>query len=65
MKLKEFLDKNNLSAYQFAQISGISRQNLSNYITGRKIPRSEHAKIIYKNTKGEITPNDFYAFLDK
>ena len=44
----------------FSVDSGIPLSTVNKYAFGTRIPRKEHMDIIVKETKGEVTPNDFY-----
>lgn len=66
MKLKEYIKKNKYT--QAAFIVEIQRETghqlpqgtLAKYILSQRIPRKKELNIIYKTTKGLVTPNDFY-----
>ena len=66
MKLKEYLDTNELTQYKFIKEMEketghkLSQGGLSKYILESRIPRKTEMVAIHKYTKGAVQPNDFY-----
>lgn len=60
MKLKDWLDKENISRENLAKDLNITVQAVGYYANGQKIPRAETMQKIVAYTKGEVTANDFY-----
>lgn len=58
MKLKTYMDKNNLSYRKFAQQLGIDHTSLFKYATGERTPRLNVALKIEKATKGKVKCSD-------
>ena len=67
MKLKEYMIENKISIEDFAEkINEPHHRNVYRYMrTDEKgvIPRADKMELIWKITKGEVAPNDFYPFL--
>jgi transcriptional regulator with XRE-family HTH domain len=61
MKLAEYLEKNHLSAVEFARSLKISSQRVGAYVRGERIPRPAMLQRIIKATNQQVTANDFYA----
>jgi predicted transcriptional regulator len=61
MKLKSWLEMRHMNLSNFAKIIGVSRSQVHKYIYCGAIPKSEAMVKIFKATKGEVTPNDFYG----
>jgi hypothetical protein len=67
-KLKNILKKENITLLEFAELIG--EKHLANVYRHLRedesvVPRPDKMELIYILTKGEITPNDFYGFLDQ
>lgn len=68
MKLKEYLQKHDLSCKKFAFLVGLSEKSgnmaVWRWITDnekyQQIPRPAMIKKITEITNGDVTPNDFY-----
>jgi len=66
MKLKEYLNINNLTQDRFIKEMEketghkLSQGGLSKYILESRIPRKTEMVAIHKYTKGAVQPNDFY-----
>lgn len=60
MKLFEFLDKVQISQSEFARKIKSTQPAVSRFIIGERIPRKRLMEAIYRATKGEVQPNDFY-----
>jgi DNA-binding transcriptional regulator YdaS (Cro superfamily) len=70
MRLGDYLDKNDISAYDFAtQLAnwlGVRRvpfQSVYKWLDGSRKPR-KYASAIFAITKGQVTPNDFIELPD-
>lgn len=59
MKLQDWLDLNKISTYQLAEKLGVAQSNVFAWCTGT-IPRRDAMQQIEKETKGAVTPVDFY-----
>ena len=63
MTLKEYMLENKISIEDLAEeINEPHHRNVYRYMRN-VIPRPDKMELIYKVTKGEVTPNDFYPFL--
>lgn len=60
MKLKAYRAAGNLTQSQFAERVGVSSLAILKYERGESIPGKEVMLRIFKETKGAVTPNDFY-----
>lgn len=65
MKLKKFLDKENISIQQMATDLDLPYEYIRRYANENKVPRSETMAKIVAYTKGEVTANDFYDIEEK
>ena len=61
MKLADYLRKENLSARDFAGQIAVTPEAVRLYLRGKRIPRSETMLAIHLETRGAVTPDDFYA----
>lgn len=61
MTLEKWMKKKNLTDLEMANLIECSRSAVTMYRLGQRIPRPVLAKKIAKITKGQVTPNDFYA----
>mgnify|MGYP001222417206 CR=1 FL=1 len=67
MKLNAYLKENKLTQRQFLKKTHanfdtqFSYHALVKWCSGKRIPRPEEMNVIYKATKGVVTPNDFYS----
>lgn len=59
MKLSAWLDANNLSHKDFGDRIGKSQAAVSRYAAGERMPNEEALISIFRETNGEVTPNDF------
>lgn len=59
MKLATYLDINNLTQKEFADMVGITETSIANYIHRRRVPATHIAGKIEKVTKGKVTLHDF------
>lgn len=60
MKLHDWLEQKEITAYRFAVDNGIRHTYMSKIKKGM-IPGRELMEKIYRATNGEVTPNDFYG----
>ena len=58
MKLRDWLERENVSAKTFADMVGVRRQAVYYWLSGRA-PDAVRGKKIVEVTKGDVTPNDF------
>lgn len=70
MKLQEYLYLNNISAQDFADSLGVTRQSVYNYMTkpdkaNFRIPRVVVMKQIMKLTDNNVTPRDFFEQIER
>ena len=65
MKLRQYLDQNNLSAAEFGRRIGVSRMTVIRYASGARKPEEQQMREIFRETKGSVTPNDFYGLADE
>jgi len=59
MKLKNWLQTNDLSTADFAAIIGVSQPTIYRYMNGVQYPSRKYLLAIKKHTGGQVTPNDF------
>lgn len=60
MKLRDWLDQENLTVAEFARRSGIGlRQVMHRYVHGTQFPTPENLRRIRDATKGAVTADDF------
>lgn len=62
MKLKDYLEQNNVKPKDFAKQVKVTPEAVGMWLAGKRRPRSEDtlAKIAAA-TDGQVQPNDFYA----
>lgn len=58
MKLKEYLNTNNISIEAFAVKMGLTYHTLVSYISGRRRPTQNTARRILEATEGKVTIKD-------
>ena len=61
MKLDDWLRKEKLPRYRFAERIGVQPSVVTDYIAGRYCPRPKIAEKIIHETRGEVTANDFLS----
>lgn len=61
MKLLNYLKQKEQSAAAFARAIGVLPMQVHRYIHGVSMPPPEVMKVIRKNTRGKVQPNDFYT----
>ncbi len=59
MLLRDYLERENITAVAFARSAGISMQAVYRYMAGVRMPRPAVAEIIKQKTNGEVTLDDF------
>jgi len=59
MQLKKYLEKEGLSAAEFAKQLGLTRQSIYHYINQERFPAHSVLKKIMVKTGGKVTANDF------
>jgi predicted transcriptional regulator len=60
-KIEKYLEENGLTKTSFAKALGVTPVAVGRYISGERLPEPEIMSEIFKVTKGQITPNDFYG----
>ena len=60
MNLKQYIDENQMSYTQFANILGVSAKTIQRYAAENRVPRSDVMALIVQATGGAVMPNDFY-----
>jgi len=63
LHIEKFLKKSGQSYREFASKVAVTPTSVFRYIKGTRLPDKETLKRIYKETEGQVTPNDF--FLDE
>lgn len=59
MQLSQFLDENEITGPEFADIIGVSAEAVRLYLRGARFPRRAVLATISVMTKGAVTANDF------
>lgn len=61
MKLADWLKMTKMRQYVFARRVGVTSSMVSDYCHGRAVPqRLDVVEKIFRETDGQVTPNDFY-----
>jgi hypothetical protein len=61
MKLKQYLDETKTTQAAFGALIGVrSRETVSRYIAGERMPRPKVMERIVAITGGKVMPNDFF-----
>ncbi len=60
MTLKDYLEKNKMTTYQFAKEIRLPQRQVYRYFKQESVPRPDVMNIIYYATKKKVTPNDFF-----
>jgi hypothetical protein len=60
MTIHKYLRLKKLTTSQFAEQIGVTRFAVTRYMAGR-MPHPDVVCTIYKTTRGDVQPNDFYA----
>lgn len=61
MKLKDYLDREEIKPIQLAHAMKVSQATIYNWLSGKIKPRLEHLKLIKKHTNNQVCPEDFYG----
>jgi transcriptional regulator with XRE-family HTH domain len=61
MKLTDWIKQNDVTRGAFADKIGVTPMALSRYERGERIPEKETMAAIFRETGGDVTPNDFYS----
>ena len=61
MKLKDYLEKQQLSVQLFADICGLSRGAIHHYLNETRVPSLETAYVISLVTRHKVTYNDLLS----
>ena len=60
MHIKKFLEKSGTYYSDFAKKVAVTPTSVFRYIKGTRLPDKDTLKKIYKETDGQVTPNDFF-----
>lgn len=60
MKLKTYLEKEGITASDFALRIGVAPSTVTRSARGEAIPSPETMRAIAQATNGQVTPGDFY-----
>lgn len=60
MRLKPYLTEHKVSPADFAAKIGVTYTAVSRYVSGARIPHRSVMARIERETKGAVTPNDFF-----
>lgn len=60
MKLADYLKREGISNTEFARRTGLSEGTVSLLCRDATWPSEKTANTIYRETGGEVTPNDFF-----
>jgi transcriptional regulator with XRE-family HTH domain len=63
MRLRTYLDQENIPVAAFARRIGVSVAALHRYLAGDRFPRQEVMQAIIDNTNGAVQANDLFAEL--
>lgn len=61
MKFNDYLKEEQISVARFCKQLNLCEATVSKWKYNDVIPRKEDVLLIYKFTKGKVTPNDFYG----
>ncbi len=64
MKLAEWIEAKEISHQEFGDRIGKSQAAISRYASGKRMPDEDTLIKIFKETDGDVTPNDFVALPD-
>jgi DNA-binding transcriptional regulator YdaS (Cro superfamily) len=62
MKLADYLKNNDIKPSAFAARIGVSPQTITGWCDGTFWISKDRAKLVFDETGGEVTPNDFANF---
>lgn len=65
MQLNDYLEKNNLTAQDFAPLIGVKWSAVYRYISGTRVPAKHIMQRIFEVTGGQVTPNDILGIHSK
>lgn len=60
MKLSEFLATTNTPVAAFAELVGVRRNAIYEYLAEKKFPSPDTMRRIFEVTQGRVTANDFF-----
>lgn len=61
MKLESYLNEYSIDPGAFADRIGVTLYTLQRYMRGKRIPDKEKMPLIYAETSGKVSANDFYG----
>lgn len=61
MKLRDWLDANDVSVAEFASRIGRTAESVRRYAAEERIPDKRTMPLIAEQTNGEVTANDFFG----
>lgn len=60
MTLEDYLDDQDMTQREFAELLGVTHQAVNQWLRGRRFPRRELIVKIEKITGGKVKPSDWY-----
>lgn len=60
MQLQDYLDNKKITQTEFAEKLEVTSMSISHYCRGSRMPNKKMMAKIFLETKGEVSPNDFY-----
>ncbi len=61
MKLTDWMKRDGVERQFFALRIAVTPMAVGRYVRGERIPEKDTMAAIYRETSGEVTPNDFYS----
>ncbi len=61
MNLRQYLENRGMKIKFFAELMGTSSPHVSQWMSGKKVPRKETMKEIERITKGKVKPGDWFT----
>ena len=61
MKFNDFLKEEQISIKRFCDKTGLNQATVTKWKYNGVIPRKPEMQIVYEETNGKVTPNDFYG----
>lgn len=61
MLLEKYLQKKKIDRQEFAQMMGVTRECVGQWIRGQRFPSGNLLQSIYIITGGKVTPNDIFV----